>query len=79
LNARQEDNEPIGTLSLTSSSVRFHSHALVWAKVEVTGSVPPGVYGHSAALVDDNLMVVYGGYDNEIGKVPMFLCYTVLY
>jgi hypothetical protein len=41
--------------------------------VEAQGTIPPGVYGHSAALVDDNLMVVFGGYDNEIGMTALRL------
>ena len=33
-----------------------------WARVQVPGQAPPGVYGHSLTVIGTNL-VVFGGWD----------------
>jgi len=45
----------------------FSSDTLKWKKIETKGSTPSPRYGHSAVIYN-NKMYVFGGYDNEGGK-----------
>lgn len=45
---------------------RLDSNSFKWQKLDYTGDGPAGVYGHSAVL-HENKMIVFGGYDNEQG------------
>lgn len=45
---------------------RFDTKTLTWSKPEVTGSIPGARDGHSAVILR-NKMLVFGGYEEEIG------------
>ena len=42
----------------------LHTDTLMWTEPELTGSVPPGLRGHTANLVGDRLFL-FGGYDGR--------------
>eukprot|EP01127_Copromyxa_protea_P022772 TRINITY_DN833_c0_g1_i5.p1 TRINITY_DN833_c0_g1~~TRINITY_DN833_c0_g1_i5.p1 ORF type:complete len:1029 (-),score=166.37 TRINITY_DN833_c0_g1_i5:116-3010(-) len=40
---------------------------LKWTLLTTTGNIPPGTYGHSAAMVNGQKMYIFGGYNEDFG------------